>query len=72
MSKLGEGMYTDAQWAWLFDRHCEGYTVVELAKFAHCNKETISYHWLRMGLRREKAKRPALNRREFEALGRRS
>lgn len=65
------GMYTDAQWAWLYDRYCEGYSIAELSVFANCNINTMTYHWKRLALRFGPDHRPVLSREAFDALGRR-
>lgn len=71
MRKTGDGIYTDAQWLWLYDRHCEGYSIAELCRVFACHRETVRYHWKRLGLVFGRNKRPTLNRKEFDALGRR-
>ena len=65
-----KGMYTDEQWAWLYDRHCEGYTISELAALARCNVNTMTYHWQRLKLRRGPDHRPPLSFEAFCEVGR--
>lgn len=68
MPFIHKSMYTDAQWKWLHDRFMDGCTIKELIEFAMCHRNTMTYHWERLGLSTSKHGGP-LNREEFEALG---
>ena len=43
--------YTPAQWRWIWERYCEGYTIKELSGFLYLHHETVRRHFQRMGHR---------------------
>lgn len=43
--------YTPAQWQWIWERYCEGYTIKELSRFLYLHRETVRRRFQRMGLR---------------------
>ena len=64
-----KSMYTDAQWRWLHDKFIEGYTVQILSEFAMCHRNSIQYHWTRLGYPCTREYLKELDREEFNALG---
>jgi hypothetical protein len=66
---MGNGMYTDAQLVWLYERYKEGYLYKELADFAGCSNSLLCSHWNRLKLTRRFSECKPLNREEFDALG---
>jgi hypothetical protein len=66
---MGNSIYTDAQWRWLYERYKEGYLYKELADFAGCSKSLLCSHWKRLKLTRHFCEYKPLNREEFESLG---
>ncbi|MBP3485555.1 MAG: hypothetical protein J6J81_01845 [Oscillospiraceae bacterium] len=63
--------YTKQQWLWVWERHCEGYTIKELAAFLGVHHETVRRRFQKMGLRaelREDLVELDERRREFRAL----
>lgn len=67
MPFIQKSMYTDAQWRWLHDRFLDGSTIKELVEFAACHRNTLTYHWERLGLSTSRRGKP-LDREEFEAV----
>lgn len=42
------GIYSQAQWGWAADKYREGYTVLQLAAFLHCHRQTVTNHLRQM------------------------
>lgn len=65
--------YTPAQWQWIWERYCEGYSIKELSRFLYLHRETVRRRFQRMGLRpynREDLPDLYDRRGEFRALAR--
>ena len=60
--------YTDAQYRWLWQKYLEGYTIPQLCDFAFTHRNTLDYHFRRLGLRVCVRTLPPLDREEFDAL----
>lgn len=65
-------LYTKAQWAWCWERYCEGYTIKTISQMLYVNRETVRQAFIRLGYLPEVKKdlEPLKNRRaEFLELG---
>ncbi len=43
-----ESIYSQAQWKWAADKYREGYTVLQLAAFLCCHRQTVTNHLRQM------------------------
>ena len=66
--------FTDAQWKFLFDLWCKGYSMGELCEWVDKSKNTFRYHFIRLGLifnPKETTKPLSTYNEKFKSLGRR-
>jgi len=65
-------LYTKAQWAWCWDRYCEGYTIKTISQMLHVHRETVRRAFTELGYLPETRENlePLENReKEFLKLG---
>lgn len=63
--------YTDAQWAFLYGLHLDGYSIQELAAWVYVSPKTLFYNFRRLGLTRPREQCEPLDTHaeHFQALG---